>query len=102
MAAYQQQCIVCRKNKVLVKSRRQKPICDACYERHNKVNMGQDIKDGKMKKFFDINPELYKKSGFLRDIKKQYLVTEMLTQKQRDAFERVVKEMTDKNSDTDN
>ncbi len=94
MPAYQQKCIVCRKNMVLVQNRRQKPICGECWKRQNQVDMNQEIKDPEMKKMFDIDPELYKKSSFLRDIKKQYLVNDMLSEKQIAAFKKVVEEMS--------
>jgi hypothetical protein len=55
-------------------------------------DISDEITDKKWKKFFDIDPELYKKSSFLRSIKRNYLRQGMLTAKQKEMFLKVVKE----------
>ena len=57
--------------------------------------MNKPIKDPEMKKMFDIPEELYKKNGFLCNIKINYLRYGSLTEKQVDAFKRVAKELQD-------
>lgn len=53
-----------------------------------------EIKDKKMAAFFDAVPrEFYEENGFLRNIKESYVRFENLTEKQREAFLRVVQEM---------
>lgn len=86
---------------VLVQSRRQKPICDPCNSRKDNVDLNQEIKDPEMKKFFDIDEKLYEQSYFLRDIKKNYILNEVLTEKQISAFEKVVKDITEENETKD-
>jgi len=49
-----------------------------------------EIKDPKMKKFFDIPEEFYKQNSFLADIKLNYLKFGKLTEKQIEAFKRTV------------
>jgi hypothetical protein len=55
-------------------------------------DISDEITDKKWKKFFDIDPELYRKSSFLRSIKRNYLRQGMLTAKQKEMFLKVVKE----------
>ena len=45
-----------------------------------------------MKKLFDIKPEYYEQSGFLRSIKRNYLRFESLTEKQLAAFKKTVQD----------
>ena len=78
---------------VLITGRNQFPIC---YE-GQKPELQKVIRDKKMKKFFDIPEEFYKKSGFLRSIKSNYLKFGKLTEKQIEAFKKTVKEMKDAN-----
>jgi len=91
MIQYQQRCARCKKNMVLITGRNQFPICYDC----QKSELQGEIKDKKMKKFFDIPEELYKKSGFLRSIKSNYLKYGKLTDKQIEFFKKAVKEMTE-------
>lgn len=86
--AYQQRCIVCKKNMVLITYYKQRPVCLAC--EMNDIN--EEITNLKWKKFFDIDPALYEKSSFLRSIKRNYLRQGMLTKKQQEMFLKVVKE----------
>ena len=53
----------------------------------------QPIKDAKFKKMFDIPKEFYEQSAFLRNIKESCIRFENLTEKQVEAFKKVVKEM---------
>ncbi len=76
---------------VLITGRNQFPICYEC----QKPELQKEIKDPKMKKMFDIPEELYKKSGFLRSIKSNYLRYGKLTDKQIEFFKKTVKEMTE-------
>ena len=86
--AYQQRCIVCKKNMVLITYYKQRPVCMECELK----DISDVIENPKWKKFFDIDPELYKKSSFLRSIKRNYLRQGMLTTKQKEMFIKVVKE----------
>ena len=86
--AYKQRCIVCKKNMVLITYYKQRPVCLECEMK----DISDEITDKKWKKFFDIDPELYKKSSFLRSIKRNYLRQGMLTAKQKEVFKKVVKE----------
>ncbi len=52
----------------------------------------QDVKDPKMKKFFDIPQEYYEQSQFLRSIKRNYLRFERLSEKQIESFKKTVEE----------
>ncbi len=74
---------------VLITGRNQFPICYDC----QKGELQGEIKDKKMKKFFKIPEEFYKKSGFLRSIKSNYLKFGALTEKQIEFFKKTVKEM---------
>ena len=63
-----------------------------CYD-CQKAEMKGEIKDPKMKKMFDIPEEFYKENSFLRDIKIKYLKWGELTERQIEAFKKVVKDM---------
>jgi hypothetical protein len=89
MAKYKQLCMLCRKNMALVTSYKQRPICDAC----KKKDIDAEVTDPEFKKLFDIDPELYKKSDFLRRIKSYYLRFENLSERQVEAFKKVVEEV---------
>ena len=86
---YKQKCARCKKNYVLVTSRNRFAVCYEC----QKGELHGEIKDAKMKKMFDIPEEYYKKSAFLRDIKINYLDYGKLTDRQIEAFKKVVKNM---------
>lgn len=89
MVEYKELCMICKKTRVLITSRRQKAICPACQFR------GIDdkpITDPVMKKMFDIDPRLYEGSYFLRDIKAKYLRFGTLSEKQIEVFQKVADE----------
>lgn len=89
MPEYKERCFVCKKEMVLIKSRRQKAVCTKCQFR------GIDdkpITDPVFKALFDIDPRLYEESYFLRDIKAKYLRFGNLSEKQIEVFQKVVKE----------
>ena len=82
-------CIRCRKNYVVTTTRDRFPLCYDC----QKAELQGDIKDPKMKKMFDIPEEFYKVNSFLRDIKRNYLKFESLSEKQVEAFKKTVEKM---------
>ncbi len=86
MITYKQLCFRCKKNYVLVSGRNKFPQCYEC----QKKEMNKEIKDKKMKKFFDIPEEFYKENAFLRNIKVYYLRTGELSEKQIEAFKKTV------------
>ncbi|NQV08226.1 hypothetical protein HQ529_00050 [Candidatus Woesearchaeota archaeon] len=86
---YKQKCIRCKKNYVLATSRQNYVICYECQENELKGN----IKDEKMKKFFNIPHKYYKENAFLRNIKINYLKYHSLSEKQIEAFKKTVKQM---------
>ena len=59
--------------------------------------MHGEIKDEAMKKLFDIPEEFYKKNSFLRNIKINYLRYGKLTDRQIEAFKKVVKQVEEEN-----
>lgn len=87
MAQFKTKCVRCRKNYVTVSSRNAYgAVCFEC----QKKEMEGEIKDPEMKRLFDIPEELYKESSFLRSIKINYLKWGNLTEKQVEAFKKVV------------
>lgn len=74
---------------VLIESRRQIPQCAEC---ESKI-MNKPIEDPEMKKMFDIDPELYKQSSFLRNIKINYQKYGKLSEKQIETFIKVAEEL---------
>ena len=88
MIRYKAKCGLCRKNMAIVNSPRQFPVCKDCQMKDFK----KPIKDSFFKKLFDIDPKLYEENDFLRSIKSNYLHYENLTDKQIEAFKRVVEE----------
>ena len=94
MVQYKELCMVCKKNKVLITSKRQRPVCMQCQFR----GIDKPITDPKFKQLFDIDPKLYEQNYFLRDIKAKYLRFGQLSDKQIEVFERVVKEVSSKPS----
>ena len=87
--SYKQKCIRCKKNYVIVTYRQRYAVCYEC----QKKEMQGKIADPKMKELFDIPEEFYKKNLFLRDIKIKYLKGVDLTEKQIEAFKKVVGKM---------
>jgi hypothetical protein len=86
---YKQRCARCKQNYVLVTSRQKYAVCYEC----QKNELKGEISDPKMKKFFDIPQELYKENAFLRDIKINYLRYGKLSERQVEAFKKVVQKM---------
>ena len=89
MITYKQKCVRCKKNLVLTTPRNRFPMCYDC----QKEEMQGKIKDPKMKKLFDIPEELYRAEPFLRSIKINYLKFGSLTEKQIEAFKKVVEKL---------
>ena len=89
MASYKHKCMLCNKNYVLADWRTKFPICYDC-EKHELTG---NVKDPKMRELFDIPEEYYKTSSFLRSIKKNYLRFGDLTEKQIEAFKKVVDDL---------
>jgi len=88
---YKQKCMLCRKNYVVTNWKERFPKCYECQRKE----LNGEIDDPKMKKFFDIPEELYKQNAFLRSIKVNYLTYGNLSEKQIEAFKKVVKDLTD-------
>jgi len=84
---FQQKCFRCKKNYVTVSRGQRYIICYDC----QKPDLQKNIKDPKMKKFFNIPEEFYQKNSFLRDIKVKYLQFGELSEKQIEAFKKTVK-----------
>lgn len=97
MVRYKQQCMRCKKNRVLVTARTQFPLCYDC----QKNDLHKEVKDPKMKKMFDIPEEFYKESFFLRSIKLNYIKFKKLSDKQIEWFKKVVDEMKNKETKKD-
>jgi hypothetical protein len=89
MVEYKEKCMLCKKTMVLMRSKRQKPICTPC---QFKGVDDKEITDPTFKKMFDIDPRLYEKSYFLRDIKAKYLRFGNLSEKQVEVFKKVADE----------
>ncbi len=64
------------------------PVCDSCQMKRIKGNI-EDREYG----FLNISDQLYRESYFLRSVKGNYLRYGHLSEKQVDAFKKVVKEM---------
>jgi len=92
MAQYKELCKICKTERVLIKSRKQFPICIKCQMK----NFDQEIKDPKFKKLFDIPKEDYINNSFLRDIKSRYLRFGNLSEKQIEVFKKVVENENEK------
>ena len=88
MAKYKQRCVICKKNMVLMMSARQFPICMTCEMK----NFDQPIKDPKYKALLDIDKKWYEENQFLRSVKSHYIRKGMLTDRQIEAFKKVVEE----------
>jgi len=92
---YKLRCIRCRKNFVPANYRTRYVVCYEC----QKKDLEGEIKDPKMKKLFDIPDEFYKENAFLRNIKVNCLKYGKLTDKQIEAFKKVVKQMKEEKKD---
>ena len=89
---YKQQCCRCKKNYEVVSWKQKYVICYEC----QKQELNSEIKDPKMKKFFDIPEDFYKKNSFLRNIKINYIKFGNLTEKQIEAFKKTVQQLKEK------
>lgn len=88
---FKQKCALCKKNMVTMYSARQFPICPDCQMKRVK----DEVKDPEYR-FLNIDEGLLRKSSFLRSIKEQYLYKGTLSEKQIEAFKKVVKEWAGK------
>ena len=88
MVKFKAKCATCRKNYVVVSSQNQYPVCFECQEKE----LQGEIDDPKMKQLFDIPLEYYKENSFLRSIKVNYLKFGSLSEKQIEAFKRIVQD----------
>lgn len=96
MVRYKQRCFRCKQNMVLVTSGTKFPLCYDC----QKEELHGEIKDSKMKKFFDISEDFYKESSFLRSIKINYIRFGKLSDKQKEWFKKVTDEIKNKKTET--
>lgn len=92
MASYKQKCMKCNKNYVLTNWRNKFPVCYEC----EKSELSKEVTDPAMKEMFNIPEQFYKENSFLRAIKKNYLKYGQLTEKQIEAFKKVVSDMEKK------
>lgn len=92
MRNYKQRCNKCKKNYVGVVGRQDYVLCYDC----QKDLLNGEIKDPEMKKLFSIPEEYYKESLFLRNIKIYYLKFEKLSDKQIEAFKKVVDKLNER------
>src|SRR3989338_3362462 len=86
---FKQKCMKCKKNFVLATRRDRFVVCYDC----QKDLLQGNIKDPEAKKMFAIPEQYLRDSTFLRDIKIQYLRYGKLTEKQQEAFKKVVAKM---------
>ncbi len=70
-------------------SGRQFPICKDCEMK----NFDQPIKNPKYKALLDIDKKWYEENQFLRSVKSHYIRKGMLTERQIEAFKKVVEEL---------
>ncbi|MBI4451353.1 hypothetical protein HY642_05235 [Candidatus Woesearchaeota archaeon] len=87
---YQQRCVLCKKNLVQMTWGVRIAICAPCQMKE----ISQPISDKAMKKFFKIDDSLYEQSAFLRSVKSGYLRFGSISPKQKDAFQKVVAELS--------
>lgn len=85
---FKQKCALCKKNMVTMYSSRQFPICADCQMKR----VRDEVKDPAYA-FLNVEEKLLQQSSFLRSIKEQYLYKGNLSEKQIEAFKKVVKEM---------
>ena|SRR3989344_3726888 len=86
---FQQKCALCKKNMVQMFSSRQFPVCTPCQMKQ----LDEPITEPEYQALFNIPKELYEQSSFLRSIKENYIRFGSLTDKQKEVFKRVAKEM---------
>lgn len=93
---YKQLCCRCKKNYEVVTWKQKYVVCYEC----QKKELEAEIKDPEMKKFFDIPEAFYKKNAFLRSIKLYYIRYGELSEKQIEAFKKVVQKLKGKKPDS--
>ena len=76
----------------IVYSRKAKPACTECVDKELAI----EIKNAKMRKFFDIPKELYYTYDILRSIRSYYTRFGKITDRQKEAFVEIVKKITEK------
>ncbi len=86
---FKQRCGLCKKNMVLMYSRKQYPVCNECELKQ----ISHPIENPEYKKFFDIPEKFYQESYFLRNIKASYLRFDSITDRQKEAFLKTVEDM---------
>src|SRR3989338_5663131 len=89
MARYQQRCVRCKKNLVLMIRPRQFPLCVECEMKE----LSQAVTDPVFVELFALEEKFYRENSFLRDIKRRYLRFGALSDKQIETFKKVVKEL---------
>lgn len=92
---FKQKCSRCGKNYVKVSRRQHYVLCYDC----QKGELNHEIKDSKMKKFFDIPKEFYRENAFLRSIKVNYLRYGRLSERQIETFKKAVEKMRKSSQD---
>ncbi len=90
---FKQKCALCKQNMVIMYSSRQFPICTDCQMKRVK----DEVKDPEYQ-FLNVDEALLRQSFFLRSIKEQYLYKSFLSEKQIEAFKKVVKDLRSKAS----
>ena len=85
---YKQKCYRCKSKYVTVRRGQRYAMCYDC----QKDELKGTIKDPKMKKLLTIPEKYYKENPFLRDIKINYLRYGKLSEKQIEAFKKVLKQ----------
>ena len=83
---YKQRCNHCKKNFVTTTSNQNYVLCYEC----QKDELVGVIKDKKMIKLFNIPEDFYRENLFLRNIKANYIKFGDLSEKQIEAFKKVV------------
>ncbi|MBI2105682.1 hypothetical protein HYT56_02480 [Candidatus Woesearchaeota archaeon] len=91
MVRYKQLCMICRKNKVLMQSYKQKPICLDC-----QMKQWDKIENEKYRRLFNIPKKFYEESYFLRSVRDYYDRAEKISKKQEQAFKKTVDELKNK------
>lgn len=89
MITYQQKCSICRKNLVLIKSRRQRPVCIICQEKE----WNEPITDPVFKELFDFDKSVFETSNFIRSLRMYYNRYHTLTERQLAALKDIRERM---------
>lgn len=89
MVSFKQKCSRCKKNYVLATNKSRYLVCAECH----KQEMKGEITDPKLKELLNIPEKFYEESMFLRNIKINCLKFGSLTDKQIEAFKKVVDDL---------